>query len=72
MSGSSDQIDRCCSMGTEEIKKEYGRFKLDLERMVEEELRQIDKKIKALETEVEIVGKETEEELNNNNESKKG
>ncbi|OYT50090.1 hypothetical protein B6U79_00385 [Candidatus Bathyarchaeota archaeon ex4484_231] len=59
-------------MGTEEIKKEYGRFKLDLERMVEEELRQIDKKIKALETEVEIVGKETEEELNNNNESKKG
>jgi len=53
-------------MGEKEIEKEYKKFKLDLERMVEEELKQIDEKVKALETEAEIVGKETEEELNNN------
>jgi len=58
-------------MGEKEIEEEYEQFKRDLERMVEEELKHIDEKIKALEIEAEIVGKETEEELKNNEKIKK-
>jgi len=58
-------------MGEKEIVEEYEQFKRDLERMVEEELKQMDEKVKALEIEAEIVGKETEEELKNNGKLKK-
>lgn len=59
-------------MGTQEIKKEYEQIKSDLKKIAEEELKGIDKRINALEIEVEKVGKETEEELNNNKNNKRG
>jgi len=59
-------------MGKQEIKKEYEQIKSDLKKLAEEELEDIDKRINALEIEVEKVGKETEEELNNNKNNKSG
>ena len=54
------------------IKKEYEQIKADLKKLAEEELEDIEKRINALEIEVEKVGKETEEELNNNKNNKRG
>jgi len=59
-------------MGKQEIKKEYEQIKSDLKKLAEEELEDIDKRINALEIEVEKVGKETEEKLNNNKNNKRG
>ena len=53
-------------MGMQEIKKEYEKIKSDLKKLAEEEIEDIDERINALEMEAEKVGKETEEELNNN------
>jgi len=54
------------------IKKEYEQIKADLRKLAEEELEDIEKRINALEIEAEKVGKETEEELNNNKNNKRG
>jgi len=56
----------------QEIKKEYEQIVSDLKKIVEEELKDIGKRINALEVEVEKVGKETEEKLNNNKNNKRG
>jgi len=54
-------------MGMKEIRKEYEQIKLDLKKLAEEEIEDIDERINVLEVEVEKVGKETERELNNKN-----
>jgi len=59
-------------MGMQEIKKEYEKIKSDLKKLAEEEIEDIDERINALEIEAEKVGKETEEELNNNKKNKRG
>lgn len=59
-------------MSMQEIKKEYEQIVSDLKKIVEEELKDIGKRINALEVEVEKVGKETEEKLNNNKNNKRG
>jgi len=51
-------------MGIKGIEKEYEEIKHNLRKIVEEELKEINEKINALEDEVEEVGRETEEELN--------
>jgi len=56
----------------QEIKKEYEQIISDLKKIVEEELKDIGERINALEIEVEKVGKETEEKLNNNKNNKRG
>ncbi|MCD6325341.1 hypothetical protein J7L97_03535 [Candidatus Bathyarchaeota archaeon] len=59
-------------MSMQEIKKEYEQIISDLKKIVEEELKEIGERINALEIEVEKVGKETEEKLNNNKNNKRG
>ena len=59
-------------MSMQEIKKEYEQIISDLKKIVEEELKDIGERINALEIEVEKVGKETEEKLNNNKNNKRG
>jgi len=58
-------------MGEKEIEIEYEHFKHDVERMAEEELKKIRKRVEMLEIEAERVGKETENILNNNKKVKK-
>ncbi len=53
-------------MGEKEIKEECEHFRYDVEKMADEEIRKIKKKIKDLEEEAEKIGNETENILNNN------
>jgi hypothetical protein len=56
----------CEEMGEKEIKEEYQHLKRDVEKMADEKIKKLKKKINDLEEEAVKIGKETENILNNN------
>ena len=55
-------------MGIKGIDEEYEEIRRNLQKMAEEELKEIDKRVNALEIEAEKIGKEAEKEFNKKNE----
>lgn len=56
-------------MGKDEIEKEYVEFKGDIEKMAEEELKKVKKKVEILEAEAEKTGEAAEISLNGDKKS---